>query len=121
MTSTIDVARRFTAMMAEGRFEEAGETYWAANVASIEPADLPGGIPAVVRGFDAAREKARLWFSACGIDNFKMEGPYLNGDQFTLLMDMVIVTHATGERRPFKEIAQFTVRDGKITEERYFY
>jgi hypothetical protein len=36
-------------------------------------------------------------------------------------MDMVIVTRASGERRPFKEIGLFTVRDGKIAEERYFY
>jgi len=121
MDQTIDVARGFMAMMAEGRFKEAGESYWAANVASVEPADLPGGIPAIVRGIEATREKARLWFSVSSIADLKMEGPFVNGDQFALLMDMVIVNRTTGERQPFKESALFTVRDGRITEERYFY
>jgi len=35
-----------------------------------------------------------------------MEGPFVNGDQFALLMDMVIVNRTTGERQPFKESAQ---------------
>jgi hypothetical protein len=121
MTPTIDMARGFTALMAEGRFEEAGEEYWSSEVASVEMMDLPGGIPAVVRGIDAVREKAKLWFSVSRIEDLKMQGPYMNGDQFALLMDMVIVTRASGERRPFKEIGLFTVRDGKIAEERYFY
>ena len=121
MTPTIDVARGFTALMAEGRFEEAGEKYWASDVTSVETVDLPDGIPAVVRGIEAVREKAKIWFGVSRIEDLKMDGPYVNGDQFTLLMDMVIVTRASGERRPFKEIALFTVRDGKIVEERYFY
>jgi hypothetical protein len=121
MTPTIGVARGFTAMMAEGRFEEAGEKYWANDLASVEAMDLPGGIPAVVRGIDAVREKAKLWFGVSRIEDLKMDGPYVNGDQFTLFMDMVIVTRASGDRQPFKEIALFTVRDGKIAEERYFY
>jgi hypothetical protein len=121
MDKTVDVARNFTAMMAEGRFEEAGKSYWAPNVASIEPADLPGGIPANVHGIEAVKEKARLWFSVSSIEDLKMEGPYLNGEQFALFLDMVIVNRETGERQPFKEVAVFTVIDGKIAEERYFY
>jgi hypothetical protein len=107
--------------MAEGKFEEAGRTYWAPTVVSIEPEDLPGGIPAIVRGFDAVCEKGKLWFSACGIEELKMEGPYVNGDQFALHMEMLILFRASGERKSFKEIAVFTVSDGKIVEERYLY
>lgn len=121
MMTTTDVANAFTALMAEGKFEEAGRTYWAADVVSIEPEDLPGGIPAIVSGFDAVCEKGKLWFSACGIEQLKMEGPYVNGNQFALHMDMEILFRESGERKHFKEIALFTVSKGRIVEERYLY
>ena len=55
MTAIDVIAGDFTAMLRAGRFEDAGEKYWASDVVSIEPADLPGGIRASVTGIDAAR------------------------------------------------------------------
>ncbi|WP_442955195.1 SnoaL-like domain-containing protein [Parasphingorhabdus sp.] len=34
---------------------------------------------------------------------------------------MEIIRRATGKREPFSEIATYTVRDGQIVEERFFY
>ena len=116
-----DVARDFTAMLRLGQFEAAGEIFWARDVTSIEPADLPGGIPARVSGIAAARDKSRCRFGASRIDDLGIDGPFVTVNQFALFIDMVIVNRASGEGRPFTEIAIFTVRDAKITEERYFY
>ncbi len=121
MPAINDVARDFTAMLRLGQFAAAGEKYWADDVTSVEPVDLPIGIPAVVSGFEAARNKSRSWLSASRIDDLDIDGPFVTGNQFALFMDMVIVSRANGDSQPFTKIAIFTVRDAKIIEERYFY
>jgi hypothetical protein len=116
-----DVARDFTAMLRLGQFEAAGERYWADAVTSIEPADLPTGTPAFVTGIDAARGKAKFRFGEGRIDELGIDGPFVTGDQFALFLDMLITDPVSGDAQPFTEIAIFTVRDGRIVEERFFY
>lgn len=121
MASIDDVARDFTSMLRLGQFEAAGARYWADAVTSVEPTDLPSGIPAFVFGIEAARDKARLRFGIGCIDDLGIDGPFVTGDQFALFLDMLITDPATGQAQPFTEIAVFTVRDGRIIEERFFY
>lgn len=121
MASVEEIARDFTAMLRVGRFEAAGECYWAPDVTSIEPAPLPGGIDATASGIDAVRIKCRARFSGARIDEIGIDGPFVTGDQFALFLDMILVDSTSGARQPFTEIALYTVRDGRIAEERYFY
>lgn len=121
MAGVQDVARDFTALLRQGQFEAAGDLYWADAVTSVEPADLPTGIPAFVSGVEAARDKARFRFGTGRIDDLGIDGPFVTGDQFALFLDMLITDPASGSAQPFTEIAIFTVRDGRIIEERFFY
>jgi hypothetical protein len=121
MAAIDDVARDFTAMMRLGQFEEAGERFWAADVRSIEPHDLPGGIAAEVSGIEAARAKTAHWLRSRHIHDLSIDGPFVTGNQFALFLDMMIADPPSGADQPFTEIAIFTVRDGQISEERYFY
>lgn len=119
---TIDeVANGFTALLRAGQFVAAGDRYWASDVISIEPADLPGGIRATVSGAAAARHKCGARFGTGRLDEIAIDGPFVTGDQFALFLDLVTVDPATGARQPFTEIALYTVRGGEIAEERYFY
>ncbi len=121
MASIEEIAREFTAMLRAGRFEAAGDRYWAPDVTSIEPADLPSGIRATALGIDAARNKCRARIGGARIDEIGIDGPFVTGNQFALFLDMVVVDPASGARQPFTEIALYTVRGGRIAEERYFY
>jgi SnoaL-like domain len=119
MSKVAEIATGFRKLMTEGRFVEAGDHYWSQDVRSVEPADLSPAIPAVVEGIDAVREKLHLWFDKSSIEEFKIEGPFVTGEQFVVPMEMVIVNRENGE--PVREIAVCTVTDGKVAEERYFY
>lgn len=116
MPTTTEIAHAFTAMLRAGQFEAAGNRYWAADVTSIEPAGR-----ATVSGIDAARIKCHDRFGAAKIDEIGIDGPFVTGDQFALFLDLVIVDPASGARQPFTEIALYTVRGGRIAEERHFY
>lgn len=115
------VARDFTAMLRAGRFVAAGDAYWADAVTSIEPANLANGIPASISGIAAARAKAEARFGNHAIVELDIDGPFVTGDQFALFLDILIADPTAGVARPFTEIAVFTVRNGRIVEERFFY
>ncbi len=121
MPSAVDVAREFTAMLRAGQFEAAGERYWASDVISIEPADLPGGIRASVAGIDAARIKCAARFGTALAGESEIDGPCVTGDQFALFLDLVTLDPVSGKRRSLTEIALYTVRGDRIAEERHFY
>ena len=121
MRTILEVARDFTALLRAGQFAAAGDRYWAADVTSTEPADLPGGIRATVSGVEAVRSKCAARFGTALIDEIGIDGPFVTGDQFALFLDLVTVDPANGARQPISEIALYTVRGGQIAEERYFY
>lgn len=83
---------------------------------SVEPADLANGTPASISGIAATRVKAEARFGELGID-----GPFVTGNQFALFLDILIADPAGGVAQPFTEIAVFTVCNGRIIEERFFY
>ena len=121
MANVHDVARDFTDMLRQGQFVAARERFWAADVRCIEPHDLPDGIAAEVSGIEAARAKTARWLASRHIHDLSIDGPFVTGNQFALFLDMMIGGQPSGADQPFTEIAIFTVRDGQISEERYFY
>lgn len=121
MAAIDDVARNFTAMLRLGQFGAAGETFWSPDVTSAEPAALSDDTPAIVSGIAAVRAKSIARFGTARIDDLGIDGPFVTGDQFALFLDMLITDPASGRAEPFTEIAVFTVRDGRIIEERFFY
>ncbi len=121
MPATGEIAREFTAMLRAGWFEAAGNRFWAADVTSIEPDHAATGIVPVAHGIAATRRKCIARFGAGLIEELGIDGPFVTGDQFALFLDLLIVDAATGKVKPFTEIAVFTVRGGRITEERHFH
>lgn len=45
----------------------------------------------------------------------------MNGDRFAMVFDLDVTAKADGRRTRMREVGLYTVRDGKIAEERCFY
>lgn len=118
MTTTKDIADAFTALCKAGKFDEAGEIYWSADVVSLEA--TPGDMQRA-EGVDAVRGKGEWWAANHEIRGFEAEGPYLNGDAFAVIFRMDVTFKPSGERSKMDEVAVYTVKDGKIVEERFYY
>ena len=54
------------------------------------------------------------------IHSVEVEGPYVNGNQFVVRFTMD-VTPKGGQRMQKDEMGVYTLADGKIVEERFFY
>jgi hypothetical protein len=112
-----DIAHDLVALCQAGKFDEAGETYWAQDVVSVEAM----GEAAESHGIDAARGKGEWWNNSHDIHSVAVEGPYINGDQFAVRFKMDVTVKETGVRQQMDEVGVYTIKDGKIAEERFFY
>jgi len=121
MQSLAEIANDYITMMAASEFLAAAEKYWASDIVALEPDQIEKSDPAIAIGKPAALARLTSWLKANAISELLIDGPFITGDQFALFIDMEITRLATGMRRPFSEIASYTVRDGQIVEERFFY
>ena len=115
--STKDVADGLMAMWNGGQWKESGEKYWADDAVSCEPMEGP---MARLQGREALRGKAEWWDANHDIHSFKADGLAINGDQFLVHFAMDVTNKADGKRMQLSEHGLYTVKDGKITEERFF-
>jgi len=115
--NTQDIAQDLVSLCKAGRFGEAGEKYWADDVLSVEAM----GDNAESHGKAAARAKGEWWSNNHEVHDTQVEGPYVNGDEFTVRFVMDITDKQSKQRMKMDEIALYRLRDGKIAEERFFY
>lgn len=116
--TTQQVADDLIAMWKAGKFDESGEKYWAPDVVSYE--NMPGNEMAEIRGVAGVRAKGEWWGANHEVHGVEIEGPYMHGDQFAVRFKMDL-TPKDGQRHTLDEIGVYTIRGGKIAEERFFY
>jgi ketosteroid isomerase-like protein len=108
----------FADMLKRGEHKEAADRFNAPDIVSIEAMDGP---MARAEGRAAVKAKSDWWNSAHEIHTAEAFGPYRNGDQFVIRFVIDVTVKETGERVQMDEAGLYTVRDGLIVEERFFY
>ncbi|MEM7496433.1 MAG: nuclear transport factor 2 family protein [Pseudomonadota bacterium] len=111
------IAEDFTRLMRENKDAEAQEKYWSDDVVSLEAGD---GQHQRCEGRAAVLEKHKWWNENAEMHGGSIEGPMVNGDMFVVKFSMD-VTMKGMDRMQMDEVALYTVKDGKIVEERFFY
>ncbi len=114
---TKQVAEDAVAMAKAGDANGIGPKYWAENIVSIEAMDGP---MARVEGLAAVHAKGEWWEANHTINNLETYGPFVNGDQFGIRWIMDVTEKSSGNVMHFEELALYTVKDGKIVEEKFF-
>jgi hypothetical protein len=117
--TTQEIADRLVVLCREGKYEQAQRELYSSDAKSIEPEASQG--MQTVQGLDAIIEKGNQ-FQAM-IQEFhggSVGGPLVAGNIIatTITMD---ATFKDGNRTTIEEIAVYTVKDGKIVQEEFFY
>ena len=115
---TREIAADVVALSNAFDLDAIGRKYWADDVVSIEAMDGP---MARVEGIAAVRAKTAWWNGAHEVHSGTAEGSYVNGNQFAVRYKIDVTAKDSGQRMQMDEIALYTLRDGKIVEERFFY
>jgi len=118
--TTLDIAKKLVELCKQGKNQEAMETLYAPDIVSVEAMGMPN-LPAEVRGREAVFAKGKWWYDNHVVHAATCEGPYPHGDRFIVRFSYDITNKPTNTRRQMDEMALFTVKDGKIVREEFFY
>jgi hypothetical protein len=118
--STAAVADELVQLCRESRNLDAIAKLYSPTIISIEPVGSET-MPAEIRGIDAVRKKNESWFDAFEVNSAEVQGPFIGEDQFAVRYDFDTTSKATGERARMTEMALYTVKDGKIIREQFYY
>ena len=118
--NTLELAKKFVSLCQQHKDSEALLTMFDKDAVSIEAAAMPG-VPQELRGIPAIQEKSKWWTENHEVHSATVEGPYPNGDRFAVRFTYDITRKVTKERVQMDEVALYTVRDGKIVREEFFY
>jgi len=119
--SANDVGEKLVALCKEGRGEDAVNELYADNVVSVEAMAPPTGGSAEANGIEAVRQKGDWWRENHEIHSESVEGPYPHGDRFAVQFKFDVTNKPSGRRMQMEEVALYTVENGKIVREEFFY
>lgn len=115
-----DVARELVAGCREGREAENLNKLYAKDAVSVEAADMGQGRETV--GRDGIRGKHDWFASMYDQVSGETSDPMPHGDdRFAVIFDMKMRKRETGEIEEMRDIGVYTVKDGKIVREEFFY
>ena len=89
------------------------------NCTSVEPM-APEGQNPVSEGVAAIRAKHDWWNQNFDVHASELEGPFINGDKFSVIFEIDATDKASGQRWQMKEVALYEVEGGKIARESFF-
>ena len=121
--STIEVGKKLVELCAAGKYLEAIDALYGPDIVSLEAAAMPG-MPARIEGFKAVREKSEKFVRTHEIHSQSCTGPWPHGDRLIVLMKIDTTPSEgpmAGKRMQFDEACLYTVKDGKIVQEEFFY
>jgi ketosteroid isomerase-like protein len=115
------IAKQYVGMCKEGKFTEVLDALFAANAVSVEAFAPPGAGSRESVGLEAIHAKGKWWGENHIIHDVRITGPYPNGNRFAVRFELDVTNKPSGKRMQMDEIGLFTVEDGKITREEFFY
>jgi ketosteroid isomerase-like protein len=118
--STADIANGLVDLCREGKNLEAIEKYYSDDIVSVESASAPG-MPAEMSGIEAIKGKNKWWLDNHEIHSAEANGPYVGKDQFAVEFKIDVTFKPTGKRMQIDEMALYTVKNGKIVHEHFYY
>jgi ketosteroid isomerase-like protein len=119
----MEVAQTLVDHCKKGKFMDAINATYSPKIVSVEPQGGPN-MPARQEGIAAIKGKTEWWEKNHEMHGCKVEGPWPHGDRFIVrfILDVTPKTGPTsGKRMTLDETALYTVKDGKIVQEEFFY
>lgn len=118
----VEIANALIAHCRNGTESEGLDTIYAEDCVSVEAGVMEGGGERTFTGLDAIRAKHAWWDENTEIHSFSAKGPFFhNPDRFAVIFEADITNAQMGGRTAFHEVAIYTVRDGKIAREEFFF
>ncbi|MGD9815312.1 MAG: SnoaL-like domain-containing protein [Hyphomonadaceae bacterium] len=118
--TTMQIARKLVDLCRQGKSDEAYSTLYAEDAVSVEAVDTPG-MSREAKGLAAIRGKGEWWVANHEIHAASVTGPWPHGDRFIVGFQFDVTNKPSGQRMQMDEVGLYTVKNGKIVREEFFY
>ena len=123
MSDTQSVGKKLVELCRQGKNTEAIETLYSPDIVSIEVMGSPD-MPARTEGLDKIKGKNEWWEKNHEVHSAEVEGPWPHGDRFIVHFKYDVTAKAgpmAGKRMMLDEAGLYTVKNGKVAQEEFFY
>ncbi len=121
MSEAMTVGQQVVDLCRAGENLKAIETLYADDVVSVESMEGPGH-PRRLEGHEAVLGKSKWWVENHEVHGAEIKGPYPHGDdRFALWMYYDVTFKPAGKRMQMDEIGVYTVANGKVVLEEFYY
>ncbi len=118
--STAEVAKGLVDLIRQRKHMEAINKYYSDGIVSVESTEAPG-MPAEMKGIDAIKGKNKWFFDNHELHGEEVNGPFVGENQFAIEYKMDATQKGSGKKIRMEEMALYTVENGKIVRERFYY
>jgi ketosteroid isomerase-like protein len=123
MSETMKVGKELADLCRQGKATKAVDTLYSPRIVSIEAGANPA-VPQRLEGLEAVRGKGEWWEKNHEVHRADVEGPWPHGDRFIIRYKFDVTAKTgpmAGQRITMDETALYTVADGKVVREEFFY
>jgi len=120
-STTAAVADELVSFCRTGKNMDAINSLYSPDIVSIESMGNET-MPREQKGLDAIRAKNQWWGENNTVHSATVDGPFVgNDDKFAVYYNYDVTFNPTGKRNNMEEMALYTVKDGKVVREQFFY
>ena len=119
-SQALEVGKKLVDYCKSGDVLKAVETLYSPQIESHEAMSMPG-MPADSTGLDFVRKKNKDWAESMEVHSSEVDGPFPLGDRFAVHFKYDATSKKDNKRMKMEEVALYTVKDGKIVKEEFFY
>ncbi|MDX1411710.1 MAG: nuclear transport factor 2 family protein [Nitrospirales bacterium] len=118
-----EIGDELVGLCRKGKNLEAIEKLYSSDVVSVEAMAMPGH-DQTQKGIEAIKGKNKWWVDNHEMHGGEVNGPFPHGDQFIVQFKFDVTPKCgpqSGQRRNMEEMGLYTVKNGKIAKEEFFY
>ena len=118
--STLEIANKLVDLCRQGKNLEALTTLYSPDAVSVEAIAMPGSGQSAT-GLAAIKAKGEWWVANHEVHSAVVTGPWPHGNRFIVGFNYEVTNKPSGQRMHMEEAALYTVENGKIVREEFFY
>jgi hypothetical protein len=118
--ATHEIAKKYVDLCKAGKNEVCLDELYSKDAVSVEAA-APPGMERLVKGLEAIRAKSKTWRESNVVHSAEVMGPFPHDNRFAVRFTFDITNKPSGRRMKMDEIGLFTIENGKIAREEFFY
>jgi hypothetical protein len=118
--NTTEVGKKYVAFCREGKFDACLQELYSEDAVSVE-AWAPPGVDRVTTGLRAIQAKGEAWGRDHEIHRVELSDAFPLDDRFAVRFVFEVTNKPSNRRSTMEEIGVFTIENGKILREEFFY